>query len=198
MKKRRKTIQLTLILAVCFLFLSTSHAFCAEIESLLGQPAGMAKFDNDGKLLLPSDYRTWVFVGAAVTPNEMNQGEAPFPEFHTIYMDPLSYRVFKKTGEFPEGTVMIKETQMIAGKKAPSGNGYFMGDFVLLAAGVKDTKRFAGKRAGWGFFAFGKPTDPRPKSEVLPVAECNNCHNAAAKEQVFIQYYPVLQAVEKK
>ena len=28
---------------------------------------------------------------------------------------------------------MVKETLMIGGKEAPSGKGYFMGDFVLLA-----------------------------------------------------------------
>jgi hypothetical protein len=159
---------------------------------------GAATFDRDGKLLFPSDYRTWVFVGASVTPNEMNGGKAAFPEFHTVYMDPASYESFQNTGEFPEGTVMVKETLMIGGRKAPSGKGYFMGDFVLMAAGVKDTKRFGGKRAGWGFFAFGNPSDPQPKAEVLPVAQCNDCHSAAAQERVFIQYYPVLQEAKPK
>jgi hypothetical protein len=157
-----------------------------------------AKFDKDGKLLLPSDYRTWVFVGASVTPNEMNGGKAPFPEFHTIYMEPASYKAFKNTGKFPEGTVMVKETLMIGGKEAPSGKGYFMGDFLLLAAGVKDTKRFGGERSGWGFFVFGNPANPQSESEVSPVAECNNCHNAAAQEKVFVQYYPVLRDLKKK
>ena len=157
-----------------------------------------ARFDKEDRLILPSDYRTWVFVGASVTPNEMNDGQAAFPEFHTIYMDPSSYKVFRNTGEFPEGTVMVKETLMVGGKKAPSGNGYFMGDFVLLAAGVKDTKRFGRERAGWGFFVFGTPTEPQPKSEVFPAAKCNDCHAAAAQERVFIQYYPVLRAAKEK
>jgi hypothetical protein len=169
-------------------------------ELILNAAAGekAPKFDEGGKLLLPSNYRTWVFVGTAITPNEMNDGKAAFPEFHTIYMDPASYKIFKTSGEFPEGTMMVKETLLIGSKEAPSGKGYFMGDFVLLAAGVKDTKRFGGQHAGWGFFVFGNPDQPQPKSEVFPVEKCNNCHSAAAQEQVFIQYYPVLQQEKKK
>ena len=183
---------------MCVLFLTIMFPWP---QAILNAEAGgkAAKFDKRGELLLPSDYRTWVFVGATVTPNEMNGGKAAFPEFHTIYIDPVSYNAFKKTGEFPEETVMVKVTQMIGAKKAPSGNGYFMSnDLVLLAAGVKDTKRFGGERAGWGFFVFGNPADPQPKSKVFPAAECNNCHRAAAQEQVFIQYYPVLQHPKRK
>jgi len=176
----------------------TMMFLCPKVIVSAGAADKAAKFDEVGKLLLPSDYRTWVFVGATVTPNEMNGGKAAFPEFHTIYMDPASYKIYKNTGEFPEGTMMIKETLMIGGKKAPSGNGYFMGDFVLLAAGVKDTKRFGGERAGWGFFVFGNPSDQQPKSEVFPAAKCNSCHAAAAQERVFIQYYPVLQDAKPK
>jgi len=176
----------------------TVNFLLPRVTSSTDAAKGEAKFDKDGKLLLPTGYRTWVFVGASVTPNELNGGKAAFPEFHTIYMDPTSYDIFKNTGEFPEGTVMVKETQMIGGKEAPSGKGYFMGDFVLLAAGVKDTKRFGGNLSGWGFFAFGKPTDPKPKAGVLPAEECNSCHSAAAQEQVFIQYYPVLQKARQK
>jgi hypothetical protein len=194
----KKTFTRVAIFPLCIVLLSGLIFPWLQVN-LGAQPMeDVAKFDKDGKLLLPSDYRTWVFVGASVTPNEMNGGKAPFPEFHTIYMEPASYKPFKNTGEFPEGTVMVKETLMIGGKEAPSGKGYFMGDFVLLATGVKDTKRFGGERAGWGFFAFGNPSNPQSKSEVLPVAKCNNCHSAAAQERVFIQYYPVLRDLKKK
>ncbi len=191
-----KTIKVVVIVLLCMVFLAT--VFVWQMISTAQAAEKAANFDEEGKLLLPSDYRTWVFVGATVTPNEMNGGKAAFPEFHTIYMDPASYQVFKSTGEFPEGTVMVKETQMIGGKKAPSGKGYFMGKFVLLAAGVKDKKRFGGERNGWGFFAFGNPDDPKPKAGVLSAADCNNCHRAAAQEMVFIQYYPVLQEAKPR
>jgi hypothetical protein len=192
-----RAITYVVVILMCVLSLTTIFLW-PQIIMTVEAEENAAKFDKDGRLILPSDYRTWVFVGASVTPNEMNNGKAAFPEFHTIYMDPASYKVFKNTGEFPEGTVMVKETLMIGGKEAPSGKGYFMGDFVLLAAGVKDTKRFGGERAGWGFFVFGNPTNPQPKSEVFPAEKCNVCHAAAAQERVFIQYYPMLQDTKSK
>jgi hypothetical protein len=64
--------------------------------------------------------------------------------------------------------VIFHGDQFKSSKEAPSGKGYFIGDFVLSAAGVKDTKRLGGERSVRGFFVFGNPTDPLPKSEVFP------------------------------
>ncbi|GAB4388546.1 MAG: hypothetical protein Kow0025_08500 [Thermodesulfovibrionales bacterium] len=172
-----------LSLAVCALFLVS--------QARAGDKA--ARFDGEGKLLLPSGYESWISVGTALTPNDMNGGKAAFPEFHTIYMDPESFGVYSKTGEFPEGTVMVKVTRLIGAREAPNGKGYFMGEPVVLAAGVKDTGRFPGNRHGWGFFVFGDPREPAPRAEVMPAGDCNLCHEAAAKEQVFTQYYPALR-----
>ena len=38
-----------------------------------------AVFTSDGKLQLPTGYRRWVFVGAPLTPNGLNNGMAMFP-----------------------------------------------------------------------------------------------------------------------
>ena len=50
-----------------------------------------ARFTADGKLIRPEGWREWVFVGSPLTPNSLNGGEAPFPEFHTVYIDPKSW-----------------------------------------------------------------------------------------------------------
>jgi hypothetical protein len=41
-------------------------------------PAALVAFTPDGKLKKPEGYRKWVHVGAPITPNELNGGEAPF------------------------------------------------------------------------------------------------------------------------
>jgi hypothetical protein len=170
--------------------------------TLLGVPGQLAlagskhaAFDEQGRLLLPHDYRTWVYVGGSVTPNEMNKGQAAFPEFHNVYMDPESYQEFKETGTFPDGTVMIKETLGIGGKSAESGNGYFMGDFIGLFAGVKDSKRFVEEPDHWAFFTFRESAGEKMKksAEALPAQACSSCHQAGANERVFTQYYPILK-----
>ena len=51
-----------------------------------------AKFNKAGELLRPVKYREWIFVGAPVTPKDMNDGKPAFPEFHNVYIDPESWQ----------------------------------------------------------------------------------------------------------
>src|SRR5262249_54264121 len=63
-------------------------------------PAALVEFTADGKLKQPVGYRKWVYVGEVITPNDMNGGEAAFPEFHSVYMDPESFAEYEKTGKY--------------------------------------------------------------------------------------------------
>ena len=49
-------------------------------------------FTGDKTLKIPEGkiWREWPYVGSLVTPNALNDGEAPFPEHHMIYIDPVS------------------------------------------------------------------------------------------------------------
>jgi hypothetical protein len=44
-------------------------------------------FNDQGELKRPTGYRKWTYVGTPLTPNDMNDGKAPFPEFHSVYMN---------------------------------------------------------------------------------------------------------------
>ena len=78
--------------------------------SLAGDPmSSMAKFDKEGNLVRPEGFREWIYVGTPLTPNDMNKGKAPFPEFHSVYIDPASWKHYKKTGKFRDGTILVKE-----------------------------------------------------------------------------------------
>src|SRR5262245_54755676 len=81
--------------------------------------AAPVEFTDDGKLKQPVGYRKWVYVGEVVTPNDMNDGEASFPEFHSVYMDPESFAHYEKTGKYRDGTVLIKELSSVGSKNAP-------------------------------------------------------------------------------
>ena len=65
-----------------------------------GGTTAAVEFTPDGKLKQPVGYRKWVYVGEVVTPNDLNDGEATFPEFHSVYMDPESFAEYEKTGKF--------------------------------------------------------------------------------------------------
>ena len=82
-----------------------------------------AEYNGRGELLRPADHREWIFVGAPVTPNDLNDGQAAFPEFHNVYIDPAGFAAYKKTGRFADGTVILKELVSVGGKALTSGNG---------------------------------------------------------------------------
>src|SRR5262249_22034798 len=117
--------------------------------------AAPVEFTADGKLKQPVGYRKWVYVGTPLTPNDLNGGEASFPEVHEVYMDPESFAHYEKTGKFRDGTVLVKELSSVGSKEAPSGKGYFQGEFTGLEAAIKDSKRFKDEPGNWGYFSFG-------------------------------------------
>jgi hypothetical protein len=163
-------------------------------------PAALVEFTADGKLKQPAGYRKWMYIGTPLTPNDMNDGEAAFPEFHEVYMDPESFAHYEKTGKFRDGTVLIKELSSVGSKEAPSGKGYFQGEFTGLEAAIKDSKRFKDEPGYWAYFSFGHKYPLKAEVAKGAVASCNQCHadNAGKTDWVFSQYYPVLRAAAPK
>lgn len=138
-------------------------------------------------------------VGTQVTPNEQNNGKAPFTETRVVYIDPESFAQWKKNGEFRDGTMMIKELVSVGAHQGPgSGNGYFMGGYIGLEASVKDAKRFAKEPGNWAYYIFYVPDQPLvAAAKNFATAECAACHQSAAKhDMVFTQFYPVLRAAK--
>lgn len=178
-----------------------------ELRSVDARTSGSANssamFDADGKLRLPIGYRHWVFVGAPLTPNGLNEGQAGFPEYHHVYIEERNVDVYLKTGSFPEGTVIVKELTRVldpafpdGSRSEPSGRGYFNGAFNGLDVTVKDSRRFA-KTNGWGFFNFGHHAEPYAQlAAEAPASECAGCHGAyvAKTDMTWVQFYPILSS----
>lgn len=182
----------TILFGCSILALSTISSF-----------ANAEKYFNfkNGELERPTGYREWVYVGTPLTPNDMNDGKAAFPEFHSVYIDPRSWDHWKKTGTFPEGTIMIKEMASVGSKSATSGNGYFMGEFAGLEASIKSKKLFPKEPGNWAYFSFSTANHRTLKKSEKPeaTASCAACHTAsAADDMVFTQYYPALRFAKGK
>jgi hypothetical protein len=110
-------------------------------------------------------------------------------------MDPESLAHYEKTGKFRDGTVMVKERISVGAKKATTGNGYFMDDFIGLELSIKDSKRFKDEPGNWGYFSFGYKYPLKTEVAKNAVAACNQCHQTNAKtDWVFSQHYPALRA----
>jgi hypothetical protein len=176
--------------------LGSGACFGGEAENI-----GAAIFNAQDELLVPEGFREWVFIGAPLTPNGLNDGKAGFPEYHHVYVNPDAYAVYRSTGEFPDGTVIAKELVLVqkgefkdGSKTAPSGRGYFAGEFHGMDVMVKDSRRFADTNS-WGFFNFGHQAPPYNKTAAAaPSESCAACHTSnAGKGMVFKSYYPVLR-----
>ena len=155
-----------------------------------------------GELVLPEDFHHWVFLGSPLTPHALNGGTAPFPEYHNVYVHPEPLRLYRETGEWPEGTIMLKELQLTQAATNPdgssvevSGRGYFPAARNGIDISVKDARRFA-DTDGWGFFNFGHHAPPYAETAApQPASACATCHMDNADNMVFSKFYrPILDA----
>ena len=159
----------------------------------------LPEYTASGELVLPKNFHEWVYVGSPLTPNALNGGKANFPEFHNVYIEPVSYEIYKKTNVFPEGTILFKELQLTLPAQNPdgsrveqSGRGYFPGPWNGADVTVKDSKRYA-STGGWGYYNFNHHEPKAPTAKLKPKEECGYCHMAnAKKDEVWTQFYPLL------
>ncbi|MCB1875397.1 MAG: cytochrome P460 family protein [Chromatiales bacterium] len=160
------------------------------------------KWTGNGELELPAGYHTWVFLGSPLTPHALNDGKAGFPEYHNVYIHPEAFKLYRKTGQFPEGTILLKELQLTmpgthddGSRVEASGRGYFPAARNGIDIAVKDGKRFK-ETNGWGFFNFGHHAPPYAKTAAAaPKDACAGCHIANADNMVFTKFYsPILNA----
>ena len=194
-------------------YLSTKPAFIGifvillifsigEISYAQGKESWQPKWNAKGELILPEGYHQWVFLGAPLTPQALNGGNAPFPEYHNVYVHPEVFKIYRKTGSWPEGTILLKELQLTTPAKHAdgstvevSGRGFFPGARNGIDISVKDSKRFANTN-NWGFFNFGHHAPPYAKSApAAPKDACASCHISHADKMVFSKFYsPILDA----
>jgi hypothetical protein len=190
--------------SVAVKILALQLLLAAGLTQAQGDSIGAAVFNAKGELVLPTGFRNWVFIGAPLTPHGLNGGKAAFPEFHHVYVNPDAFAIYRRTGEFPEGTVVVKELVLLKEGEYPdgsrnevSGRGFFARTFAGMDVMVKDTDRFPDTR-GWGFFNFGHHSPPYLESAAAsPKESCGGCHESNAHEDmVFTDFYPLLGHVK--
>ena len=170
-----------------------------RVGAQMGYTPG-AKIAADDSTSIPEGFREWVFIGAPLTPHGLNGGAAGFPEFHHVYIEPEAFAEYTRTGEFPEGTTIVKELVLLkeghyddGSRDEASGRGYFADRFAGIDMMVKDSARFATTN-GWGFYNFGHHEPPYAETAaVASNEECAFCHTAnATHDMVFTTFYPIL------
>jgi hypothetical protein len=117
--------------------------------------------------------------------------------FHNVHLDPASFDHYAETGRFPEGAMLAMVVHPAVRGAAPSRRGWVEGARTGLEVAVKDSRRFEG---GWAYFDFtGGGGSLRPAARPFPPAACAACHAAhAEKDNVFVQFYPVLRELDAR
>ncbi|HET7921661.1 MAG TPA: cytochrome P460 family protein [Gammaproteobacteria bacterium] len=164
---------------------------CADGNALnKGTPAFTAK----GELKPPTDYYSWVFLTSdlGMSYNEEG-GDSAQPPFSNVFVNPIAYQAFLKTGTWPEHTQLIKEFRASGTQGSINHHGFYQkGKPLSVLVHVKDTSRFKG---GWAFFAFSGDS-PQPAKQIPTDATCYSCHEAhGAVDTTFVQFYPSILPV---
>jgi hypothetical protein len=166
-------------------------------------------YTEKGLLEVPMQFRSWVFVGADLSPQYKSEAPEspelkrqdpqgkPIDAFHTVYINPEAYQAYRKTGEFPDPTILMMEV-FKAEEKDSGGvlaSGKFQGKRIGLSAAVKDTKR-PGGGVPWAYYSFklDKDSNPIHPAKAFPDVDCYDCHlKHASKDNVWVQFYPLLR-----
>jgi hypothetical protein len=149
----------------------------------------MPRYDAHRALLLPANYREWVFVGSSLGLS-YDTAAADHEMFHETLMEPTAYRHFVKTGEFREGTMLVLMLHGIDSGVLPGRRGRFAGELHGVEMAVKDKARV---ETGWAYYNFGGMGGRTNEAAQPEGSGCASCHKAhAARDNVFIQFYPLL------
>jgi len=163
-------------------------------------PEGMTTphYTEEGELVRPEGYETWVFVGASLglSYSEKIRREGP-GRFHHVYLQPEAYEHYKTKGTFPEKTMLVMENYSAAQKESINLHGHFQKDRVGMEVALKDHDQF---EDGWAYFNFSTAKGPlTDRAKAFPKAACYDCHEQHAEDDnVFVQFYPVLREIKEK
>lgn len=146
-------------------------------------------YTTDGRLRFPEKYREWIFLSSGLDMSYRKPRDVlGHSMFDNVFAQPAAYQEFTRTGRWPDGTLLVLETRGAAEKGSINEHGRFQtGELMGVEVHVKDTRRFTG---GWAFFGF-RGAEP---AEMIPMsADCYSCHQQhGAVDTTFVQFYPTL------
>lgn len=147
--------------------------------------------DAHGAVSLPRSYRErWAHLGSWVVAD----ADAPGHGFHDVYTQPVAAATWRHTGEFPDGTVLVKEIRAIGRGAMTTGEALWARDTNLWFVMVRDTQgRFPAHpdwAEGWGWALF-EAADPAVEVSPGFAEGCRGCHLPARDTGwVFVEGYP--------
>jgi hypothetical protein len=166
-----------------------------------------ATYTPEGQVVRPVNYREWIFLSSSLGMTygpEQPASDRP-PLFDNVFVNPESYRAFKRTGRWPERTMLVLELRRGEVNASINNGGRTQGPIAAIEAAVKDSVKFAAT-GGWASMGFGPGDNLQPAVTPLPnrtdLSERQNCYAChsrnTAVDNTFVQFYPELFEVAKK
>ena len=160
-----------------------------------GAPADGPRYTKDGRMERPPNYREWVFLSSGLGMTYGPLAAPGNPQFDNVFVNPSAYQAFRKTGRWPDGTVLVLEVRSAQSKGSINKGGHFQSGVVGIETHVKDEKRFPRR---WAFFGF-KGDSPVSETAAAPTSPCFTCHEPnGAVDTTFVQFYPTLLPIARE
>ena len=147
---------------------------------------------EDGDIAFPEGFLDWPTLGAWSTADESGTANG----MHQVYATPGTAAAYRETGEFPDGTVLVKEVRGAATANLSTGAATYATDKGVWFVMVKDSKgRFSDNALwgdGWGWALF-EAKDPSKQVATDYKKDCIECHIPAKDtDWIYVEAYPVL------
>jgi hypothetical protein len=150
-----------------------------------GKPSEAPAYAANGNLLMPANYREWIFLTSGVDMSYSQSGDTDHHVFDNVFVNPASYRAFLTTGTWPDKTTFILE---IRGADSPTSINKRGHTQSTEAMGHELHVKDKGK---WSFYDL--PDGSSEAKLISPPATCYTCHEAhGAVATTFVQFYPTL------
>lgn len=189
-----RTSRLSSLLPALVALVTLTVASSVLLRPAASQPAAaavMPEYDEEGRLLLPEDWRRWVFIGASFGLS-YSEGGGGSEMFHETLLEPSAYQHFTETGEFRDGTMLVLLLHGTGEGVLPQRQGRFATEVAALEMAVKDSRA----ADTWSYYGFGGRSGMRDRATAIDAGACNSCHTEhAAHDNVFVQFYPLLTEV---
>lgn len=151
--------------------------------------------DQSGNISLPKDYKQkWAHLGSWAVAKKRTEA---VHEMHDVYTQPETIPAFNKTGEFPDGAVLVKEVHNTKAGRLTAGHATWTADVKIWFVMIKDRKsRFDDNDHwgdGWGWALF-EAKDPTKNVSAGYDTSCISCHIPAEEtDWVYTHGYPELK-----
>lgn len=157
--------------------------------------AGAKVVDAKGNLRVPENYReNYLALGSWAIAADRAAGSK---EIHDVYASPDAIAAYRRTGRFPDGTVLVKEVFNASTADMTTGTvshaDTLKGWFVM----VKDGKNshpgnpLWGDGWGWSWFDADKPLKTTSTDYK---SDCQGCHvPAQSTDWIYVNGYPALR-----